>query len=235
MNYQTFFKNNKYTKWYLNVLEEYSVESGGESHHIIPRSCGGNNSKQNIRRLTTRAHLMCHLLLPKMLLSEKHIKSMIYARRFMIDLHQKKSTKFIENCRLEAFKNLSVSMKNKPSNFSKKEVMDKCHKTRKERGTNPYITNNPMHDEYKKKLKVEKTSGEKHFTKKKKSYKNLSTGKYKYFENNPGENWILEGVAKFKPKPSLQRPKLRYECGHCHNFYPKHTMSRHIKSKHENN
>lgn len=234
MNYQTIFKDNKYTKWYFNILEKYSVDIGGESHHIIPRSCGGNNSKNNIRRITSRAHLICHFLLPKILISEKHIKSMIYARRFMIDLHSEKNTKFISKCREEAFKYRSESQKNKPNNFSRKEVIEKCHRTRKERGTNPYVINNPMHDEEKKRRKIEKTSGERHYTKNKKSYRNLHTGKYEYFELDPGKDWVLEGVSKSKPKLSLRKPKPRYECIHCHQFFPKHTMSRHMKAKHEN-
>lgn len=234
MNYQTIFKNNKYTKWYLSILEKYSVDDSGESHHIIPRSCGGDNSKNNIRRITTRAHLLCHLLLPKMLLHETHIKSMVYARRFMIDLHHKKTTKYIEKCRQEAFLNRSELLKNKPNNFSRKEVMEKCHKTRMEKGTNPFVTNNPMRCEDSKNKKIEKTSGEKHYTKKKKSYKNILSGEYKYFEYNPGNEWILEGVSKFKPKLALRKPKPRYECVYCHKFFPQHTMNRHIKSRHEN-
>lgn len=36
-----------------------------ERHHIIPRSLGGSNKKDNIIRLTAREHFICHLLLTK--------------------------------------------------------------------------------------------------------------------------------------------------------------------------
>lgn len=36
-----------------------------ELHHIIPRSMGGNNKKQNLVLLTAREHYVCHLLLVK--------------------------------------------------------------------------------------------------------------------------------------------------------------------------
>lgn len=37
-----------------------------EVHHIIPRSLGGNNSSNNLVRLTAKEHYTCHLLLTKM-------------------------------------------------------------------------------------------------------------------------------------------------------------------------
>ena len=37
-----------------------------EKHHIIPRSFGGGNTKNNIVKLTAREHFLCHLLLTKM-------------------------------------------------------------------------------------------------------------------------------------------------------------------------
>lgn len=36
-----------------------------ESHHIIPRHCGGNNLKENKVNLTLREHFICHVLLEK--------------------------------------------------------------------------------------------------------------------------------------------------------------------------
>lgn len=37
-----------------------------ESHHIIPRSIGGSNDRENLVRLTAREHFLCHYLLTKM-------------------------------------------------------------------------------------------------------------------------------------------------------------------------
>lgn len=37
-----------------------------ECHHIIPKSMGGSNDKENLVRLTAREHFVCHRLLTKM-------------------------------------------------------------------------------------------------------------------------------------------------------------------------
>lgn len=63
------FIDNKYTKIYykiiknrkLNLLEDYT-----EEHHIIPKSLGGNNHKENLVNLSAREHFICHWLLTKM-------------------------------------------------------------------------------------------------------------------------------------------------------------------------
>jgi hypothetical protein len=59
-----------------------SKEVYKERHHIIPRSIGGDNSKQNIVNLTAREHFICHWLLVKMTTSNARIK-MVYALRLM--------------------------------------------------------------------------------------------------------------------------------------------------------
>lgn len=63
---------NKYTVWYYNIVNKAQTRAldkntYSEKHHIIPRSLGGSNNKENIVRLTAREHFVCHLLLTKML------------------------------------------------------------------------------------------------------------------------------------------------------------------------
>lgn len=43
----------------------YKRDGSSEKHHIIPKSLGGSNSKENIVRLKTSEHLFAHLLLAK--------------------------------------------------------------------------------------------------------------------------------------------------------------------------
>ena len=43
------------------MLDQY-----GETHHIIPKCLGGDNSKSNLVRLTAREHFICHALLAEM-------------------------------------------------------------------------------------------------------------------------------------------------------------------------
>lgn len=70
------FLENKYTKYYLNIIENAKSHNRSKSndyyelHHIIPKSLGGSNKKDNLILLTAKEHFICHLLLPKMF--EKH-------------------------------------------------------------------------------------------------------------------------------------------------------------------
>jgi hypothetical protein len=59
---------NKYEKWYAAITKRGQnrlTESYTESHHIVPRSLGGNNLPKNITKLTAREHFICHWLLTK--------------------------------------------------------------------------------------------------------------------------------------------------------------------------
>lgn len=75
------FIDNKYTRWYYSIIDRArSREITGytEKHHIIPKSCGGNNSKDNLVKLTAKEHFVCHLLLTKTVSNEYRFK-MVYA------------------------------------------------------------------------------------------------------------------------------------------------------------
>ena len=67
------FIENKYTKIYFSIIA--SAQSRApiigyvEEHHIIPKSLGGSNHKENLVKLTAREHFICHWLLTKMVLS----------------------------------------------------------------------------------------------------------------------------------------------------------------------
>lgn len=77
------FLDNKYSKWYFNIISNPIVSGYCEKHHIIPRSCGGSDEPSNIVTLSARQHFICHLLLPKIMKSLKHKNSMKYALRLM--------------------------------------------------------------------------------------------------------------------------------------------------------
>lgn len=57
--YDQIIKRSKERNWVI-PLDFYT-----ENHHIVPRSLGGNNKKDNKVRLTAREHFICHLLLAK--------------------------------------------------------------------------------------------------------------------------------------------------------------------------
>jgi hypothetical protein len=73
------FLFNKYTKWYFAIINKprTNVEVA-ENHHIIPKSLGGSNRKENIVCLTPKEHFVCHWLLTKMTFGENR-KKMCYA------------------------------------------------------------------------------------------------------------------------------------------------------------
>ena len=59
---------NKYQTWYKQITERGQSrprDPKHENHHIIPKSLGGSNKKENITSLTTREHFICHWLLTK--------------------------------------------------------------------------------------------------------------------------------------------------------------------------
>lgn len=80
------FLDNKYTKIYYAIINraknQYRSKGGDiyyEYHHIIPKSIGGDNEKENIVLLNFREHYICHRLLPKMVSDNKHKTKMNYA------------------------------------------------------------------------------------------------------------------------------------------------------------
>jgi hypothetical protein len=61
------FIENKYKVWHDKIIaraNNRTLEGYKEVHHIIPKSCGGSNDKDNIVNLTAREHYIIHLLLP---------------------------------------------------------------------------------------------------------------------------------------------------------------------------
>jgi hypothetical protein len=75
------FIDNKYTRWYYNIVKtakSRTITGYTEKHHIIPKSCGGDNSKGNLVALTAKEHFICHLLLTKAVTNDFRFK-MVYA------------------------------------------------------------------------------------------------------------------------------------------------------------
>lgn len=82
------FMQNKYTKWYFGIInsakERNTVKvrnDGNQTHHIVPRSLGGADEKENLVVLSYKEHKVCHRLLIKMLKGEAMYK-MMYAYKF---------------------------------------------------------------------------------------------------------------------------------------------------------
>jgi uncharacterized protein YeaC (DUF1315 family) len=72
---------NKYNQWYNSIIEnarDRTLSGYKESHHIVPQSLGGSETKENLVDLTAREHFVCHWLLIKMHTGEARAK-MVYA------------------------------------------------------------------------------------------------------------------------------------------------------------
>jgi hypothetical protein len=70
INWPVKFVESKYSKWYNNLIHKAQIrgpiQGYKETHHIIPRSFGGDNIKSNVVQLTAREHYIAHALLWKM-------------------------------------------------------------------------------------------------------------------------------------------------------------------------
>ena len=55
---------NRYNK-FIDSLKEQKIDGYFEIHHIVPRSMGGSNEKDNLIKLTARQHFIAHWMLWK--------------------------------------------------------------------------------------------------------------------------------------------------------------------------
>ena len=108
----TIFINNKYTKWYNNLIDHrrQNIPDGYvEKHHIIPKCLGGSNDYNNLVSLTAREHVVAHWLLTKMV--DKHSQyKMGFALGAMLRSSGNQSRKLtpIEAARCKESKSISM-------------------------------------------------------------------------------------------------------------------------------
>ena len=80
------WKDSKYTRWYYSIIDRAKSrpKNNGyvERHHIIPKSLGGSNNKENIVSLTAREHFLVHLLLVRMCNNQNDRAKMVHAAWF---------------------------------------------------------------------------------------------------------------------------------------------------------
>ena len=90
------FIDNKYSKCYYRIIghrKNNPFNGYTERHHIVPKSLGGSNKKENIVALTAREHFICHRLLVKMTLGRDKMK-MSYAIRCLINRENKHQQRY---------------------------------------------------------------------------------------------------------------------------------------------
>ena len=97
------YLNNKYTNTYNSIVNRASqriLDGYTETHHIIPRSLGGEDTPDNLVVLTPREHFICHWLLTKMVDNKRDQWSMINALGFMIWAENDNQERYKVNARL---------------------------------------------------------------------------------------------------------------------------------------
>jgi hypothetical protein len=128
------FNKSKYTKWYFSIIKKPNKnnELYTEKHHIIPKSLGGNNKKENLVKLSAREHYICHLLLIKMLNDEQHKQKMKYALWCLINGFSKNkkkiNSKIFQKIRQEHSEHLSKIRKGKKHTDETKNKIGKASK-----------------------------------------------------------------------------------------------------------
>ena len=165
------FIHNKYYSYYYSIVNNakarvLSTNIYSECHHIVPKSLGGLNVKENLVNLTAREHLICHRLLVKM--TEGLAKSKMANAAWRMVFSCKKHKRYKVNSRTYAAIRSAMAEANrarsktyKHSEASKKKISEsKIGKSRewnsdwreKIRLANIGLKKEPCSDERKKKI-----------------------------------------------------------------------------------
>lgn len=218
------FIDNKYTKCYYSIINNaksrISINGYMERHHIIPKSLGGNNKKENIISLTAKEHFICHLLLTKMVNGNSKRK-MIFASNMMLQgKHRYVPTGKIYQQIKEQFA-ISISEQNKgktawnkglSGNFLGKQHTDetKTKMSLAQTGLSKPRTV-ATSDITKSRISMSKT-GQKYKTTSEEGRKNKSTCKLGDKNHNFGKTPSDETISRMS-ESAKARPKYECQCG----------------------
>jgi hypothetical protein len=150
---KTIFIQNKYFRWYNSIIlsaKNKQVSGYTEKHHIIPKSLGGNNSKDNLVVLTAREHFVCHWLLSKCTYGSK-MKYALWNLMHVKNVHQqsrhKITSRVYQLLRESLSESFSVAQKGK--RVLSAETRKKMSDTRKARIKSGDIKVNENKEKYK--------------------------------------------------------------------------------------
>lgn len=149
-------KYGKYLTWYNQLIDRAKSRSFpkheySEKHHIIPRSLGGSNKKDNIVKLSAREHYIAHLLLYKFQADPKNKGKMAFALVYMAHgsnfPKRLKRTYKVNSKIYEAAKRASAeALKNRTvSEITKQKIREANARTKDLRSEKLSGTNNPMY------------------------------------------------------------------------------------------
>jgi hypothetical protein len=212
----TIFIDNKYTKWYYNIIAAAKSrmqvnDMYYEKHHIIPKSLGGDNKKDNLVYLTAKEHYIVHLLLPSMIADKKQIRKMWYAvicMTQMKNLHTEQRyirsgmSRFYEKSRLELSKNGRAEEHSRK--ISQSLTGRKCSEETKLK-ISKSLTGNIRSDETRDKIS-KKSKGRKHSEETKKKLSIAGIGKHnKVCSEETKEKLRLINLGKKQSSETIQK------------------------------
>ena len=230
------YLQNKYTSWYNSIIANAKSrvlpkEIYTESHHIIPRSLGGNNDLSNRVKLTAKEHRLVHILLPKMTIDPKHTKSMWYAAWMILRTKNKDQNRTISKGKAYELAKIKIAVfsselhKGKPkSEETKKKISEKT------KGRVSPNKGKSMSDEQKYKMKETIVKNGRYISpetvakilESRKSYKHSEETKQKIGNAHRGKTQIVTEETKqkisnsLKGKPNHNKGKSAYNLGISH-------------------
>lgn len=213
------FLQNKYTKWYFSIIsaaQNRKIVGYIEKHHIVPKSLGGSNLKENLVELTAREHFICHWLLTKMVLETKQryqmwnaFSCMLYLKRPDQDRYKISSKKF-ENIKTTgaSIKSVRFSGENNPmyGKTHSAESRDKIRKTHLGKTRSKEACQNIS------KSRLGKLKTDSHRNSLKQSW--AKTREQRSGVNHPGYGKSLNHSTKEKIRQSVLNMPL-HTCEHC--------------------
>jgi hypothetical protein len=128
------FLDNKYTKWYHSIIQNAKLRTTDEyteKHHIIPKSLKGDNSENNLVKLTAREHFICHMLLVRMTENKEKIKMSYALWRLCNSKKYNINSRIYQTLRENHSKFLSeqkTGVKRKPFTEQARKNMSEAHK-----------------------------------------------------------------------------------------------------------
>jgi hypothetical protein len=117
------FLENKYQDWYNSLIsnaKNRSIEGYTEKHHIIPKSMGGSNKKDNLVKLTAREHFIAHVLLTKFTESTNKAKMITALWRFCVGGNKNQklvSSRYYEKLKIQFSEMKSAEMIGEKNHF----------------------------------------------------------------------------------------------------------------------
>jgi len=141
-------QNVKYSRWYYNLIVKarartLSKETYTEKHHVIPKSFGGTDKKDNLVRLTAREHFIAHAILWKMRFEGVGNMKMVHAFNAMCIMkptenqpEKKINNRLFEKVRLERVEYLKTLKGPLSATYGKKLVISDEGKLNKREAIN---------------------------------------------------------------------------------------------------